>query len=295
MAFQPKGIVPAMVTPITADGKINTETLRKLTNYLIEGGVHGLFPVGSQGEFYALTFEEKKKVLEVVVEETQGRVPVYAGTGAITTREAVALTKMAESVGASAVSVITPFFVHPSDAELLEYYTAVAKSTRLPVLLYNNPGRTGVNISADFVVKASKVDNIVGIKDSSGDLTLTAEYIRRTGEMFSVLAGRDTLIYGTLCYGGKGAIAATANVAPKIIAEIYEAFMAGDMKRSLKAQFRLAPLRLAFDLGTFPVVIKEALTLIGIEAGVGIPPVGGMKPEAIAELKEILKNMGLLK
>ncbi len=295
MDFQPKGIIPAMVTPITGDGKINTEALRKLTNYLIEGGVHGLFPVGSQGEFYALTFEEKKKVLEVVVDETRGRVPVYAGTGAITTREAVALTKMAESVGASAVSVITPFFVHPSDAELLEYYTAVAKSTRLPVLLYNNPGRTGVNISADFVVKASKVDNIVGIKDSSGDLTLTAEYIRRTGETFSVLAGRDTLIYGTLCYGGKGAIAATANVAPKIIVEIYEAFMAGDMKRSLEAQFRLAPLRLAFDLGTFPVVIKEALTLIDIEAGVGIPPVGGMKPEAKAELKEILKNMGLLR
>jgi len=295
MAFQPKGIVPAMVTPINADGKINTEILRKLTNYLIEGGVHGLFPVGSQGEFYALTFEDKKKVLEVVVEETQGRVPVYAGTGAITTREAVALTKMAESVGASAVSVITPFFVHPSDAELLEYYTAVAKSTRLPVLLYNNPGRTGVNISADFVVKASKVDNIVGIKDSSGDLTLTAEYIRRTGETFSVLAGRDTLIYGTLCYGGKGAIAATANVVPKIIVEIYEAFVVGDMRRALSAQFRLAPLRLAFDLGTFPVVIKEALTLIGIEAGVGIPPVGGMKPQAKAELKEILKNMGLLK
>jgi len=295
MDFQPKGIIPAMVTPITADGKINTEALRKLTNYLIEGGVHGLFPVGSQGEFYALTFEEKKKVLEVVVDETRGRVPVYAGTGAMTTREAVALTKMAESVGASAVSVITPFFVHPSDAELLEYYTAVAKSTRLPVLLYNNPGRTGVNISADFVVRAAKVDNIVGAKDSSGDLTLTAEYIRRTGETFSVLAGRDTLIYGTLCYGGKGAIAATANVAPKIIVEIYEAFMAGDMKRSLEAQFRLAPLRLAFDLGTFPVVIKEALTLIGIEAGVGIPPVGGMKPEAKAELKEILKNMGLLR
>ena len=295
MAFQPKGIIPAMVTPITGDGKINSEALRKLTNYLIEGGVHGLFPVGSQGEFYALTFEEKKKVLEVVVEETHGRVPVYAGTGAITTREAVALTKMAESVGASAVSVITPFFVHPNDAELLQFYTAVAKSTKLPVLLYNNPGRTGMNISSDFVVRAAKVDNIVGVKDSSGDLTLTAEYIRRTGEKFSVLAGRDTLIYGTLCYGGKGAIAATANVAPKIIVEIYEAFMAGDMKRSLEAQFRLAPLRLAFDLGTFPVVIKEALTLIGIEAGVGIPPVGGMKPEAKAELREILKNMGLLR
>jgi 4-hydroxy-tetrahydrodipicolinate synthase len=294
MTFQPKGIIPAMVTPITSDGKINVGALRKLTNYLIEGDVHGLFPVGSQGEFYALTFEEKKKVIEVVVEETRGRVPIYAGTGAITTREAIALTQMAEAAGVSAVSVLTPYFIHPNEAELFEFYSAIAKATRLPVLLYNNPGRTGVTISANFVVRASQVENIVGIKDSSGDLTLTAEYIRRTDEKFSVLAGRDTLIYGTLCYGGKGAIAATANVAPKVIVEIYEAFKAGDWKRSLEAQFRLAPLRLAFDLGTFPVVIKEALNLIGIDAGVGIPPVGGISPKAREELREILKNMGLL-
>ncbi len=295
MNFQPRGIIPAMVTPVTKEGKINEMALRKLTRYLIEGGVHGLFPVGSQGEFYALTFEEKKKIVEIVIDETNGRVPVYVGTGAVTTREAIALTQMAESAGASAVSVITPYFIRPNDEELMEYYTSIANSTRLPVLLYNNPPRTGVNLSADFVVRASRIENIVGIKDSSGDLTLTAEYIRRTGEKFSVLAGRDTLIYGTLCYGGKGAIAATANVAPKLIVEIYEAFMAGDHQKALSAQFRLAPLRLAFDLGTFPVVIKEALNLIGIEAGIGIPPVGGISPKAKEELKEILKNLGLLK
>ena len=204
-------------------------------------------------------------------------------------------TEMAEAAGVNAVSVVTPYFIKPNDTELMEFFTAVAKATRLPVILYNNVGRTGVNISADFAVRASQVDNIVGIKDSSGDLTLTAEYIRRTGDRFSVLAGRDTLIYGTLCYGGKGAIAATANVAPKVIVEIYEAFMAGDHKRALAAQYRLAPLRLAFDLGTFPVVIKEALNLIGIEAGVGIPPVGGISPKAKEELKEVLKGMGLLK
>jgi 4-hydroxy-tetrahydrodipicolinate synthase len=294
MNFQPKGIIPAMVTPVTSDGKINVEALRKLTDYLIQGGVHGLFPVGSQGEFYALTFEEKKRVIEVVVEETKGRVPVYAGTGAVTTRDAVALTKMAEEAGVSAVSVLTPYFIRPNEEELFEHYSTVAKATRLPVLLYNNPQRTGVNISPEFVTRASKIENIVGIKDSSGDVTLTAEYIRRTGDQFSVLAGRDTLIYGTLCYGGKGAIAATANVAPKVVVEIYEAFQAGDWKRSLEAQFRLAPLRLAFDLGTFPVVIKEALNLLGVDAGVGIPPVGGITPTAKGELKEILKNMGLL-
>jgi 4-hydroxy-tetrahydrodipicolinate synthase len=290
MDFQPKGIIPAMVTPVTSDGKINVEALRKLTNYLIQGGVHGLFPAGSQGEFYALTFEEKKRVIEVVVEEAKGRVPVYAGTGAVTTREAVALTKMAEEAGVSAVSILTPFFIRPNEEELFEHYSAIAKATRLPVLLYNNPQRTGVNISAEFVTRASKIANIVGIKDSSGDLTLTSEYIRRTSDQFSVLAGRDTLIYGTLCYGGKGAIAATANVAPRVVVEIYEAFQAGDWKRSLEAQFRLAPLRLAFDLGTFPVVIKEALNLLGIDAGVGIPPVGGITPKAKAELKKILKK-----
>ena len=294
MDFQPRGIIPAMVTPVTSDGKINVEALRKLTNYLIKGGVHGLFPVGSQGEFYALTFEEKKRVIEVVVEETKRRVPVYAGTGAVTTREAIALTKMAEEAGVSAVSILTPFFIRPNEEELFEHYSAIAKATRLPVLLYNNPQRTGVNISAEFVARASRVENIVGIKDSSGDLTLTSEYIRRTNEKFSVLAGRDTLIYGTLCYGGKGAIAATANVTPKVVVEIYEAFQAGDWKRSLEAQFRLAPLRLAFDLGTFPVVIKEALNLIGIDAGVGIPPVGGISSKGKKELKEILKSMELL-
>src|SRR5512135_138611 len=294
MAFEPKGIIPAMVTPLTSDGKINVSSLRKLTNHLIDGGVHGLFPVGSQGEFYALTFEEKKRVIEVVVDETKGRVPVYAGTGAVTTREAIALTKMAEKAGVTAVSVLTPYFIRPNEEELFEHYSAIAKATRLPVLLYNNPQRTGINISAEFVARASKIKNIVGIKDSSGDLTLTSEYIRRTGDRFSVLAGRDTLIYGTLCYGGKGAIAATANVAPGVVAEIYEAFQAGDWKRSLEAQFRLAPLRLAFDLGTFPVVIKEALNLLGIDAGVGIPPVGGINPKARGELKEILKKMELI-
>jgi 4-hydroxy-tetrahydrodipicolinate synthase len=292
--FQPKGIIPAMVTPIASEGKINVGALRKLTNYLIAGGVHGLFPVGSQGEFYALTFEEKKRVIEVVVEEARGRVPVYAGTGAITTREVIALTKMAEAVGVSAISILTPFFIRPNEGELWDHYTAIARATQIPVLLYNNPQRTGINLSAEFVARASKVENIVGIKDSSGDLTLTSEYIRRTDKNFSVLAGRDTLIYGTLCYGGRGAISATANVAPKVIVEIYDAFQAGDWKRSLKAQFRLAPLRLAFDLGTFPVVIKEALNLIGIDAGMGIPPVGGITPKAKADLRKILKDMGLL-
>jgi len=292
-SFVPKGIIPAMVTPFTQDDKINEKSLRQLTNYLIDGGVHGLFAVGSQGEFWAMTPDEKRQVLEIVADETRGRVPVYAGTGAITTREAVMLTQMAEEVGVDAVSILTPFFIQPNQNELIQFFTDIARSTSLPILLYNNPGRTAVNLTAGTVAKLAEVDNIVGIKDSSGDLTLASEYIRLTGDDFHVLMGRDTLIYGGMLYGAKGSIAASANVKPSVPVEIYEAFMAGDLERSLRAQRDLAPLRLAFELGTFPYVIKEALNLIGIDAGRCRAPVGTLAPDKLKQLNDVLVGMGL--
>jgi 4-hydroxy-tetrahydrodipicolinate synthase len=267
-----------------------------LVNYLIEGGVHGLFPVGSQGEFFALEYEEKVRVMEVVAEEAKGRIPVYGGTGAITTREAIRLTRAAESIGMDAVSIITPFFLYPSQDELYDHYTAIAASTKLPVVLYNNPGRTGgVNLGVGLVTRLAQIDNIVGIKDSSGDMTLTGEYIRRTDrDKFSVLAGRDTMIYATLCYGGQGSITATGNVCPRLVSEIYESFLRGEHEKAREAQYRLAPLRLAFELGSFPVVIKEALEMMGIPAGPSRSPVKGLTSEKREELRRILQGMDLL-
>ncbi|MGE5597998.1 MAG: 4-hydroxy-tetrahydrodipicolinate synthase [Bacteroidota bacterium] len=294
MAFEIKGIIPAMATPSDENGNIIEDSLRKLTRYLIDGGVHGLFAIGGQGEFWAFTPQQKKRALEIVLEEAKGRVPVYAGTGAVTTEEAVRLTRMAADIGADAVSVITPYFIKPNDDELFEHYAAIARSVKIPVLLYNNPARTNISLSAGLVERLSHIENIVGIKDSSGDMTLTAEYIRRTGKDFAVLAGRDTLIYGTLAYGGRGSITATANVAPKLVVEIYEAYMAGDLQRSLEAQFRLAPLRLAFEFGTFPVVIKEALKMIGINAGEAVRPVGKLPEAKRNELRQVLVGMGIL-
>ena len=295
--FLPKGIIPAMVTPIDKTGRINEAALRKLVNHLIDGGVHGLFPVGSQGEFFALTFEQKKEVIRIVVNETRGRIPIYAGTGAVTTREVIATTKMARDLGVSAVSVLTPYFVTPTQKELIEHYVTIAKAVPdLPILLYSNPDRTQVSFPVATVLELAAVDNIIGIKDSSGDMSMTGEYIRITrGMNFHVLAGRDTLIYATLCYGGTGSICATANVDPRVPVEIYEAFIVGDHKRALDAQFRLAPLRIAFGLGTFPAVIKEALNMIGIDAGPAIRPVGPMTPENREKLRKILADMGLLK
>jgi 4-hydroxy-tetrahydrodipicolinate synthase len=290
----PYGIIPAMVTPLTADDRINEGALRRLTNHLIDGGCHAVFAVGSQGEFWAFTAEEKQRVWEVVVEETRGRVPVYAGTAAVTTREAVALTRLAEKAGVDAVSVLTPYFISPSDGQLIDHYKAIADSTRLPLLLYTNPARTGVKLSVGLVAKLAEVPNIVGIKDSSGDLELAAEYIRAAPEKFSVLMGRDTLIYAGLLYGARGAIAATANVKPRLVADIYDKFLAGDYDGARRAQQALAPLRLAFSWGTFPVVIKEALDLMGMEGGPGRAPVGPLSAEQRERLKGVLQDMGVL-
>lgn len=295
--FTPRGIIPAVITPLTAEEKFNEKAMRKLINYLIDGGVHGLFVTGTTGEFYGLTPEEKREILLVTMDETKGRVPVYAGTNGITTRESITLTQLAEECKVDAVSVLTPMFVTPNQEQLFKHFKDIAKSTSLPVILYNNPPKTAVNLTPQTVAKLAEIPNIVSIKDSSGDLTLTAEYIRLTRHRkdFSVLMGRDTLIYGALCYGAVGSIASCANVAPRLCADIYEKYTAGDLAGALKAQFALAPLRIAFTIGTFPAVIKESLTLLGIEAGPCMDPAGPMTHSEREQLSKVLIEMGLLK
>lgn len=292
--LQPYGIIPAMVTPITKEDELNESALRRLTSFLIDNGVHGVFATGSQGEFWAFSEAEKKRAWEIVVEETNKRVPVYAGTAAVTTREAIALTQTAEGVGVDAVSVLTPFFVNPNPEELYEHYRAIAASTILPVLLYTNPDRTNVKMPASLLSKLAKIDNIVGIKDSSGDLTLTTEYLSATPDNFSIVMGRDTLIFAGLLHGAKGAIAATANVVPALVVSIYECFNDNDLQGALQAQEALAPLRHAFTWGTFPVVIKEALDLLGFDAGPARSPVGPMTGAQRERLANLLKELELM-
>jgi 4-hydroxy-tetrahydrodipicolinate synthase len=293
--FKPEGIIPAVVTPLDAEGRFNEKAMRKLIDYLIEGGSHGLFVVGAAGEFYGLTPEEKREIFEVTMDQVGRRVPVYAGTAGITTRESVALTRIAEACQVDAVSVLTPMFVSPSQEQLVKHFETIASNTSLPVIMYNNPPKTGVSLAPSTVARLADIPNIVGIKDSSGDLTVTGEYIRLTkGKKFSVLMGRDTLIFGALCYGATGSIASCANVAPRICADIYNRFKAGDMAGALEAQYNLAPLRIAFNIGTFPAVIKESLEMLGIEAGACMPPVGAMSPEERSRLRRVLVEMGLL-
>ena len=288
-----KGIVAAMVTPFNDDESLDEGGLCAVVRFLIERGVHGLFPAGSQGEFYALTADERRRVLEVTLEAAENRVFVMAHVGAMTTREAMALARHAESAGADALSAVTPFFVRPSQEELYRHYVALASAVGLPVLAYNNPGRTGVNLLPTTVVRlAHDVPNFVGIKDSSGDLTQFVEYIRLCPSGFQAFMGRDSLIFAGLAHGAAGAVAATANVVPELAVSIYDAVEARDFVRGHELQRLLLPLRQAFDLGSFPAVVKEAMQIIGLPAGPTRRPVGPLSEEARARLREVLEQVG---
>ncbi|MDR2896383.1 MAG: 4-hydroxy-tetrahydrodipicolinate synthase [Propionibacteriaceae bacterium] len=271
--FKPQGTIPALVTPLDRDGNLLEDGLKEVLDFVIAGGVHGVFVLGSSGEIYGLSTAQKRRVIEVTVEHVGGRVPIYAGASEITTRDCIATAQMAQAIGGvSALSVLTPYFMTPNQTELVAHFEAIARATDLPVILYTNPGRTQVNLTVPTVQELSRIDNIVAIKDSSGDMTLTADLIADTDDDFSVLVGRDTLIYAALCHGATGAIASTANVAPATVAGIYNAFQAGDLTGALTLQRRLSPLRHMLDRATFPVVLKEALRLKGVNAGWCLAP-----------------------
>ena len=289
------GVIPPILTPVDESDCIVESAMRRLVDYVIDGGVHGILAFGSNSEFYGVEPDEQQRGLKIILDQVSGRVPVYMGIGAITTRECIKTAIMAEKEGAQAVSVLAPMFVAPNEDELYEHFSSIAKSVSLPVLLYNNPGRVGYGMSPRLVSRLAKLPNIVGMKDSSGNMTMTAEYIRLTrGEQFSVMAGKDTMILAALVYGAVGCVAATANVVPKLVVEIYDKFMAGDLKGSLEAQYKLNPFRMAFDKASFPVATKEAANLIGLNLGNPIRPNKGCSDEVKAQLKETLQAIGVL-
>ncbi len=295
MGFTPKGIIPPVITPLTKDGKFNEPMMRKVVNHLIDKGVHGLFPLGTTGEFYAFDHGEYRYILDVVVDETKGRVPVYAGATHITTRETVAQAKIAAEAGVDAISVLTTMFVSQTQEEVYQFYKTVAENTELPIIIYNNKPKTNVTVAPATAARLAEIDNIVGIKDSTGDFTNTCEYLRLTKGMdFHVLMGRDTLIFAALCCGADGAIASCANVAPRLTADIYDKFQAGDMQGALEAQFKLAPLRLACNMGTFPEVIKEGMMMEGLDVGKCLEPIQELLPEEKEKLRKVLQEMDLL-
>ena len=292
---QIKGIIPPVITPMNLeDESVNIPELCNQVERQIAGGVHGIFPFGTNGEGYILSLKEKEEILEAVVDQVKGRIPVYAGTGCISTRDTVYMSRRAEELGADALSIITPSFAVASQKELYDHYCEVAKHVNIPIVLYNIPARTGTKLLPETVAKLAKdVDVIMGAKDSSGDLENLKAYIELTRDVdkdFAVLAGNDGNILPCLKAGGAGGVAGRANLWPKTIASIYDCFLAGDLKKAQAAQDAVAILQRVFKYGNPNTVIKKAVALMGYPVGDCRKPFNYLCDEGIAELKAVLKE-----
>lgn len=293
-----KGVVVPIITPIDENELIDEEKMRSQVNYVIEGGVSGILAYGSNGEFYVVEEDEMERGLRIMVDEAAGRVPVYFGIGAISTKKCVRLAKMAVANGAFGISVLQPMFLKPTEAELFLHFKTIAEAVPdTPMLLYNNPGRVGYTMSAGLVSRlAHEVPNIVGMKDTSGDMTLTAEFIRTTRDVdFKVFGGKDTLLYASLCHGAVGGVCTAANFMPELITDIYNKFIAGDMRGALEAQFKLNPVRLSMDPASFPVAAKDMANLRGRDIGKPYTP-NLPTPEGtvLENIKEQMRAAGLI-
>ena len=285
-----KGIIPPIVTPMNEDESVNEKELRNQVNRQIKGGIHGLFPFGTNGEGYILNEKEKEEVLSIVIDETKGRVPVYAGTGCISTKDTIRQSQMAESLGADVLSIITPSFAAASQNELYDHYKAVAEAVDMPIVLYNIPARTGNALAPATVAKLSKIPNIVGAKDSSGNFDNMLQYIEqpRDSKDFAVLSGNDSLILWNLLAGGTGGIAGCANVFPEVMASIYNYFAAGDLENARKAQDSIRSFRGCFKYGNPNTIVKTAVNLLGYPVGKCRAPFNQVPEEGIDALKKVL-------
>ncbi|CUH96687.1 hypothetical protein P22_2777 [Propionispora sp. 2/2-37] len=284
-----KGMITAMVTPFDGQQRINRQATKQLVDKLILKGVDGIFILGTNGEFHVMTDDEKVEFAQVVVKAVDKRVPVYAGTGGNSTTQVVELSKRMETTGVDALSVITPFLVPIKQSELVEHYKRIAANVNLPVLLYNIPKNTGINIEPESVQELAKVDNIIGIKDSSGDIHNLEAYVHLSrGMNFSVLSGSDSLILKALQAGAAGAIAATSNLLADIDIAIYRYFMEGNLESAQKKQGEIEALRAVLKLGTVPSMIKRAVTLAGIDVGAARYPVSKTTPEIDEKIKKML-------
>lgn len=284
-----RGIIPPIITPMNRDETLNLPQLRKQVDRLIENGVHALFCFGTNGEGYILTGAEKQAVLEAVIDQVQGRVPVYAGTGCISTRETIAQSQMAQAAGADVLSIITPSFAAASQEELYQHYKSVAEAVALPIVLYNIPARTGNALTPETVVRLSQIENIVGVKDSSGNWDNMSAYLENAkGTGFAVLSGNDSLILNCLKSGGMGGIAGCANVYPQTMVGIYNSFLSGDLEQAQHYQDSIASFRACFKYGNPNTIVKAAVALLGYDVGPCRAPFNRIPDEGIAALKKVL-------
>ncbi|MEA1935403.1 MAG: 4-hydroxy-tetrahydrodipicolinate synthase [Thermodesulfobacteriota bacterium] len=288
-----KGAIVAIVTPFK-DGEVDEEALRKLIEFQIENGTNGIVPCGTTGESATLSHDEHERVIEIAVEAVNKRVPVIAGTGSNSTREAIRLTKHAYEMGADGALMVSPYYNRPTQEGLYQHYKAVADEVPVPIFPYNVPSRTGSNILPETVARLSKISNIVGIKEATGDLKQVSKVIELCDDDFIVLSGDDFTVLPLLAVGGKGVISVTSNVAPADMAGMIDAFEAGDLLRARKLHYKMFPLMSALFFETNPIPAKATLAMMGkIQYELRLPLLK-MSDANYERLRKVVSDYGLI-
>ncbi|MDH6364109.1 4-hydroxy-tetrahydrodipicolinate synthase [Enterococcus sp. PF1-24] len=292
-----KGIVVPLLTPIDSQENIDEKKLRYIVNHVIEHGVHGILAFGSNSEFYMFTDDEMIDAAKIIIDETQGRVPIFFGVGHIRTKHAIQLAKRAGDLAVDGISILQPMFIKPTDEAIYNHFRKIAEAIpEKMVLIYNNPGRTGYSISLDIIERlAHDLANIVGIKDSSGDLTFLSELIRRNQDVdFRVMAGKDTIVFPALSVGAVGSVCSTANMYPELVCGIYDKYVAGDLKGALENQFILNPIRLSQDPASFPAATKDMANLMGMDVGPSVLPTEETQGPILEKMIKEMTKAGFL-
>ncbi len=283
----------ALVTPFR-DGSVDEAAFKKLIEFQIANGIDALVPCGTTGESATLSYEEHERVIEACIEAAAKRVRVYAGTGSNSTAETVMLTRHAEKAGADAALLITPYYNRPTQQGLYEHYKRVAEDTGIPIILYNVPGRTGVNMLPETVARLSAIKNIIGIKEATGNLQQISDCIEVSRKGFIVLSGDDFTTLPMLSIGGHGVISVTSNVAPAMVSDMVKSHFAGKAKEAMDLHFKLQPLHRAMFLETNPVPVKTALSMMGMMREEFRLPLVRMSEPNRAKLTDALKGFGLI-
>ncbi|WP_235069758.1 4-hydroxy-tetrahydrodipicolinate synthase [Turicibacter sp. TJ11] len=282
----------ALVTPFK-DGEVHYEKLKELLEWHVANQTDAIIICGTTGEASTLTDKERKAVIKFTVDVVNGRIPVIAGSGSNNTAHAVELSQYCESVGVDGLLVVTPYYNKATDLGLLKHYEMIANSVQLPIILYNVPGRTGVNLTPPLVQKLAQIKNIVGIKEASGDISQVAEMIRLCGEDFLVYSGNDDMIVPVLSLGGQGVISVLANILPQVTHDLVSSYLEGDVKKSRQLQLGVNGLVHALFIEVNPIPIKTAMNVLGMEVGSFRLPLTEMAATNLVVLKKELTNYGL--
>lgn len=289
------GSIVALVTPFTKRGEVDEKALRKLVNRHVRSGTGAIAPCGTTGESPTLSHDEHHRVVEIVIDQARGRVPVIAGTGSNSTQEAISLTRHAAGAGADGALMIAPYYNKPTQKGLYDHFKLVARKADIPIVLYNHQGRTGVTIQPETIKKLSDVGNFAAVKDASGGIDYTCRVLDLCGGKVKVLSGNDTWTLALLALGGSGVISVVANIAPRPMARMVGEFLGGNAAKARRLHYKLLPLMKAMELEVNPVPVKTAMGMMGMLEGGVRPPLSEMDPANVKALRAVLKKYKLVK